>query len=70
MQHKTFTVNMHVRAIICDWEKKVGGLLNIAFFYALITPAKKEAERSNLIDELWISVQQQSRNDTGSFKVK
>ena len=33
-------------------KKKVGGLLNIAFFYALITPAKKEAERSNLIDDL------------------
>ena len=33
-------------------EKKVGGLVNIAFFYALIIPAKKEAERSNLIDDL------------------
>lgn len=51
-------------------EKKVGGLVNIAFFYALITPAKKEAERSNLIDDLWISVQQQSRNDADSFKIK
>lgn len=59
---------MHVRAIIYDWEK-VGGLVNIAFFYALIiTPVKKEAERSNLIDDPWIGVQQQSRNGAGSFK--
>ena len=43
---------MHVRAIICWIGKTTGGLLNIVLFYTLATPAKKEVERSNLIDNL------------------
>lgn len=46
MQHKTFTVNMS--GLSFTIEKKVGGLVNIAFFYALITPVKKEAEKVQL----------------------
>lgn len=61
---------MHFRAIICWIGKTTGGLLNIVLFYTLATLAKKEVERSNLIDNLWISVQQQNRNGTGSFKIK